>query len=169
MMTRCTSCGKSKRRSGTVPHRLSVGNYEFKGKLPTYICSNKGCGQVTVGFEDMATFELGVAQLLAESGRVSPDAFKFMRKVIGMKAKIIANLLGVAPETVSRWENGGLPVETKAFALLGCMVMDQINGHNNTAFRLSMINFPAQLDSATIKLRGISIRADISKRTWSPR
>ncbi len=63
----------------------------------------------------LAKLDLAAAQWLADAGARSPETFRFMRKTLGLRAADLAELLDVAPETVSRWERGVLPVEHRAF------------------------------------------------------
>lgn len=50
--------------------------------------------------------------------------FRAMRRAAGITARGLADLLGVAPETVSHWERGRLPVPRMAFALLRMLALD---------------------------------------------
>jgi transcriptional regulator with XRE-family HTH domain len=76
------------------------------------------------------------------SGPATGEAFRFMRKVLGIPAIELAELLDVAPETVSRWENGKLPIERRALALLASMVLDRVEGVTTTLERLRSLRDP---------------------------
>ncbi len=47
------------------------------------------------------------AQLRREAGLLSPEEIRDQRKTLGLTQEEFANHLGVAKETVSRWETGG--------------------------------------------------------------
>lgn len=139
---KCIECGKRLKR-GTVVETRDVAGVTFTAELPAEICS--ACDENYVDGEVLARFESMVASELARLGRRTPDAFKFMRKALGLKATELAVLLAVTPETVSRWENGGLQVEPRAFALLGGMAEDALAGRDATLARLRALQEPANV------------------------
>jgi putative zinc finger/helix-turn-helix YgiT family protein len=76
------------------------------------------CGETLFDFEEMGRQEQVLAAALVERGIRAGNEFAFVRKVAGFKGVEIAELFGVRPETVSRWENGdGEIPRTAAFAL----------------------------------------------------
>ena len=160
-MKRCPSCGKSDLRSGTVPHHLTVGEHRFSGRMQGEICN--ACNNSVVGVNDLVMFELGVGELLIRSGQASssPEAFRFMRKSLGMRAVELADLLGVTLETVSMWENGKLPIETRSLALLGCMVIDAITERKITINLLRATRSPTKLTKTTLLLDGVNVWPDV--------
>jgi len=128
--------------------------------MPGEICDT--CGRETVEAKYLVTFELVVAGLFAESGLTStPEAFHFMRHSLGMTAVEMASLFGVTPETVSRWENGKLPIETRSLALLGCMVMDAVNRRKNTMNLLHAVRSPTNMKGIVLVLDGVNVWADV--------
>jgi len=90
-------------------------------------------------------FELLAARWLADDGARSAEAFRFMRKALGLQAVALAELLDSTPETISRWEHGKRPVDARAFALLGVMVADRIAGRNDTRARLEALRSPSKV------------------------
>jgi transcriptional regulator with XRE-family HTH domain len=50
---------------------------------------------------------------------------KWVRKALGYTGAELGALLGVRPETVSRWERDERAVDHTAWALLGLLAMDQ--------------------------------------------
>ncbi|MBI2895513.1 MAG: helix-turn-helix domain-containing protein [Deltaproteobacteria bacterium] len=163
-MKRCPSCGEGRLRKGTARHSLAVGGHRFGGSLPALVCAT--CEESFVSAQHLGTFELGAAMMLASSGQASPDVFRFMRKTVGLRAADLAELLDVKPETVSRWENGHLPVEGRAFALLagivrdrlGAAAGDQFTGRDDTEALLRAVRKPAKVRRA-VKLGGVSVRS----------
>ncbi len=119
---RCVMCGHNPLRAGTVDETVLVGTLRFIAQLPALVCPS--CGEDLVSAETMRGLEQGVAEALACDGVRTPEAFRYMRKAIGLKAVDVAELLDVTPETVSRWENGERQPETRAAKLLGLMVLD---------------------------------------------
>ncbi|HET7506698.1 MAG TPA: helix-turn-helix transcriptional regulator [Kofleriaceae bacterium] len=67
-----------------------------------------------------------------------------MRKALGMKAIELAQAFNVAPETISRWENGQREVDWPEFMLLGFLIDDKLAGRTTTLSRLQALAEPAQ-------------------------
>lgn len=132
-MDRCVQCKHEGLETGQAEDKIRVGERTFTATLPAQVCPQ--CGEVYIGFEDLGRFEQTVAATLAFEGASSSEAFRFMRKAIGMPAVELADLLGVTPETVSRWEHGKRRVERRALALLGSMVLERLEG------RTSMLDY----------------------------
>jgi transcriptional regulator with XRE-family HTH domain len=59
-----------------------------------------------------------------------------LRSVLNLKAKAFAELVGVSPETVSRWENRVRSIDAAAWAHLCSMVLDKAAGTSTTLDRL---------------------------------
>jgi putative zinc finger/helix-turn-helix YgiT family protein len=133
-MERCAMCKHEGLVAGNREDEVEVGHRRFVASLPTRECPS--CGEAYFEHVDLARFELAVASALVSDGDISPEAFRFMRKTIGLQAIELGELLDVTPETISRWEHGKLPVERRALALLGAMVADQEAGASITLDRL---------------------------------
>jgi putative zinc finger/helix-turn-helix YgiT family protein len=150
MASKCTSCGAKRFRTEQVNERLELGDMSFTAMLPAKVCS--ACGDGTFAGDDLHRFELSVARWLADSGVRSPDTFRFMRKALGMRAVDLGKLLDIAAETISRWENGAMPVETRAFALLGALVADRLEGRESTIERLNALRSPIKPPKRATKI-----------------
>jgi putative zinc finger/helix-turn-helix YgiT family protein len=130
--SRCAKCGsEAPPREGTSNETRTVAGYVFVGELRADVCTE--CGELHVAQADLQAFDKKIAAELARFGSRTAEAFRFMRKAIGLKSADLAALFSVKPETVSRWETGALAVETRAFALLGAMVLDSIKNRDTTA------------------------------------
>lgn len=95
---------------------------------------------------DLRRFELSVARRLAEMGVATGEAIRFMRKSVGLTIPQVAGLLDVAPEDVRGWESGDAAISRAAFALLGTMADDALQG-TDTARRYleALTNPPSQI------------------------
>src|SRR5262249_42535841 len=94
-------------------------------RVPAVRCGK--CEEVYLDGPSLGRFDLEVAGRLAGLGSSEPAAFRFMRKAIGMPAEELARWLNVTPMTVSRWENGKVPLDRGALVVLGGMVEDRLN------------------------------------------
>ena len=81
----------------------------------------------------------------ARAGESSGEVMRFMRKAAGLRALELAELLGVTPETVSRWETGKQPLEHRAMAILGSIVVERYEGRNSTLENLKALRNPRKL------------------------
>src|SRR5690349_4794833 len=100
-MARCSECRKGEYRPAMIPDSIEVSGHVFRAELPGVRCDE--CGEVAIDGPSIERFELMAAAHLARSGQVNGPILRFQRKAIGLGAKDLAELLGVAPETVSRW------------------------------------------------------------------
>jgi DNA-binding transcriptional regulator YiaG len=126
-----------------VGDSITVGEHTFKALLPARRCG--GCGAVSFGAGTLERFELRVAAELAKAGASSSEVLRFMRKALQLRAADLAELLDVAPETVSRWETGKLRAEHRTLALLGSLVEDKVEGRSSTMDRLRALREPKPL------------------------
>lgn len=136
-MKRCAKCKSERLRRLRVAETLSVGNFHFEGHVDGIRCV--ACGEEYLDGPDVGRFEVLIASWLAAHGVASREAFRFMRKAIGINAAVLAGLLDVTPETVSHWETGKHGLPRNAVAILGTMVMDHARGSAETVERLRML------------------------------
>ncbi|MBI5480119.1 MAG: type II toxin-antitoxin system MqsA family antitoxin [Deltaproteobacteria bacterium] len=140
MMRKCPVCGEGKLAGGQVERRVKVGRHTFVAAVPARVCD--ACGEGLVSYARAKELELGVAAQLAAIGDASAAAFKYMRKTLAMRATDLAELLGVTPETVSRWETGRVPVDRRALASLAALVRDTRAGSTATLDHLRALAHP---------------------------
>ncbi len=84
----------------------------------------------------MALSSLLVASQLLGMGIANGEAFRFMRKALGLRAADLAGMLGVDAATVSRWETGKVPVDRAALATLAAAATERLDGRDATLERL---------------------------------
>jgi DNA-binding transcriptional regulator YiaG len=133
-MDRCAHCGNRTFRPASAPEVIRVGELEFRAEVPVVEC--RGCGARFADGDARERAAQRTALWLAEQGARTKEAFRFMRKAIGMRAAELAELVGVGPETVSRWETGKRDISHCALALLGQLVIDRIRQRDSFVGRL---------------------------------
>lgn len=143
MAKRCFNCKSTELVAAEHEDRMEVAGHRFTRSVPAMRCAR--CGEETMKGADLETFEVEVAAELARHGELPADAFRFMRRVLGMKAAELGELLDVTPETVSRWENEKQAIERRAAALLSSMVLDKVEGRTSTLDRLKALREPSPL------------------------
>ena len=137
---RCWKCGSATLTESTFHAERKIGGQVFVTELPARKCSS--CGEQTVSGPDLLAFDAAVAGELARSGVSSPDALKFLRKSMALTAAELAELLELRPETISRIENGKMPVDRRTVALVGALALDHLAGRSETADRLRALAHP---------------------------
>ena len=129
---KCPECG-GPLRAKNVDYQFSVGGASFSGDVRALACA--GCGEELTDGAAMAKLELDAAVVLT-GYKPSADAIRFFRSVLNLKGKDFADLVGVAAETVSRWENGVREIDAAAWGHLCSMILDRSNGATTTIDRL---------------------------------
>jgi DNA-binding transcriptional regulator YiaG len=139
MPMKCPTCDvKTERRA--APVQRPVGDHLFVGEVDASACPK--CSEVFYEGDSLRRFEVAVALTLAERGMVSGRAFQFMRRALGMRAVDLAELLDVAPETISRWEAGARDVDRAAWTALAGLVVDRAEGRDRVISILRALGEP---------------------------
>jgi putative zinc finger/helix-turn-helix YgiT family protein len=113
---KCTLCGSHEMRSTrrNVPYRSLPGTVLVD--VEVWECLD--CGDYEVVIPALNELERVLAGFVARKpGRLAPAEVRFLRKHLGWSGAHFARHFGVAPETVSRWENG-TPMGPQAERLL---------------------------------------------------
>src|SRR5213080_468080 len=124
--TRCPTCGKTTFQHATYAARRDLDGRRFTGDVPARKCAS--CGELLISGPGLDAFERAITLELARGGEVGPEGFRWLRRVVGLKAVRLAELLDVTPMQVSRWENGRKPLERRAVALVSALALEQIEG-----------------------------------------
>ena len=84
------------------------------------------CGEFEVAIEQIEDLHKSIAEvLIRKPSRLSAAEIKFLRKYLGWSGADFADYMGTSRETVSRWENGSMPIGTQADRALRLMVVTQ--------------------------------------------
>jgi hypothetical protein len=67
-----------------------------------------------------------MASELARAGLVEREGFRFVRNAIWLRAVDLAQILGVSPNTVTRWEVGIRTLDQEAAAFVAKLVLDAV-------------------------------------------
>ena len=79
-------------------------------------CSS--CGETLFDYDELGRQDALIADALVARGVRTGPEFVFVRKSAGLQAVDVAELFGVRPETVWRWEHGQTAIpRTAAYAL----------------------------------------------------
>jgi len=98
----CLECGASMETT-TGPHRYSRGIDVVLHGIEVRRCPE--CGEEEVVIPKVEELHRAIGQAIARRpGNLRPGEIRFLRTYLGYSSVDFANLLGVTPETVSRWE-----------------------------------------------------------------
>jgi putative zinc finger/helix-turn-helix YgiT family protein len=132
-----TTCRKHDWKPATLAETRTIAGVTFTGHLAAQKCEI--CGETIVSGEVGKRFDLELAGRLAGLGLIAPEAFKFMRKALGLRASDLSQLLGTTPEAVSRWENGVHKIDRATFLALASLVRDRLEQRSWTTETLNAV------------------------------
>lgn len=139
-MLRCHKCDSNRLRRIQHEVKAKIGGVSFRIVEPATECA--ACGEVTVAGEVVRRAELSIAARLAEMGVTHGEAVRAMRGAVGLRSAELAEILGVAAETMSRWETGKSHIDPCAFGVLGGLVEDRLAGRTDTTDRMRSLREP---------------------------
>jgi putative zinc finger/helix-turn-helix YgiT family protein len=144
---KCVTCGHLEMTPGMVDEAVPVGELIFSLRVPALVCPK--CGENYLTADTMGQVDRLVAGALARDGVATSQAFRFMRKAIGLRAVELAELFAVTPETVSRWETGERAPAGEAVKLLALLVVEHLAGRSEALDYLrSLRRAPAEKSGA---------------------
>lgn len=129
-MKKCTGCGATELEKRVEVERLTLDGVVFEKRVKVTACSR--CAETFVNIEALAGFYLHVARQLVKVGVSGPQGFRHLRKAMELQSGELAELLGVTPETVSRWEKGKRSIETVYLKVLQMLARDFFKGTSTT-------------------------------------
>lgn len=81
------------------------------------------CGEEVISIPKVSELHKVLACAVASKpSRLGGDEIRFLRKYLGWSGVQFANIMGIAPETVSRWENSAASMGQTAERMLRLMV-----------------------------------------------
>jgi putative zinc finger/helix-turn-helix YgiT family protein len=102
---RCAKCRGNLRVTGST-HRYVESGLPYVVLHGVSVRKCQECGEGEVAIPNIAGLHRCIAALLvARKSALAATEFRFLRQVLGHSSKDFAKTLGVAPETLSRWEN----------------------------------------------------------------
>jgi putative zinc finger/helix-turn-helix YgiT family protein len=122
---KCDECGGSVTVEREAVRRYDIGglpHIELHGVEVTH-CTT--CGNETIAIPRIGQLHRAIAQAFVTQRRMlAHPEIRFLRKHIGLSGNDFAAVMGVARETVSRWETGSQPMGAVADRLLRMLVVN---------------------------------------------
>lgn len=128
-MKLCRTC-KYEYQTGRVTVTISFGGRTYTRLVRALVCAGCGDEEALIGHAELERAELQVARRIARNGEATPEAFKFMRSVLGYSGAELGALLGVSADTVSRWEREAHNLPRAAWLALVAMIEDKASGRD---------------------------------------
>ena len=103
---KCLECGNTMKKRIVEHHYAECGLKNiFLKNVEELVCPN--CGEEELVIPNMEQLHKLIANHVAvQKQRLLPEEVRFLRSHLGFSGVDFANAIGVAAETVSRWENG---------------------------------------------------------------
>lgn len=130
----------------------TIGPWVFRLRVKAEI--DNRTGELVHPGREVMKASRAIVRELATRGASDGAAFAYMRKAAKLSGKALAELLGVAPETVSRWEHDKEPINRAALAVVGQIALEAIEGRSTTLERLRAAR-EVKAGSVAIDLAGI--------------
>lgn len=134
-MTKCASC----RSSRLLPIEDSVeihvpGDKDGLRVIVDGVRATRceACGEVYTDGPDLGRAELLAALEAVKAGLRDGPTLNWARRTLGLRAVDLAELLDVAPETVSRWENGHRSADRSVWNTLADLLANAVDGNTAT-------------------------------------
>ena len=125
---KCIQCGSNMKedKSGLFPYAsCGLSNVYLKG-IHFQKCSNKECGEEEVAIPNIEGLHELLAQNVASQKNIlRPEEIRYLRTHLGFSGADFAKVMGVTPETVSRWEKGTVNMKEASERLLRVLVLSK--------------------------------------------
>jgi putative transcriptional regulator len=120
----CEDCGRPLTVEHDAVRRYVAGGLPHVELHGVTVTTCPGCGKEGIAIPRMGQLHRVLAEAFVRQPRMlAPVEIRFLRKHIGLSATDLAEQMGVARETVSRWETGAQPMGTVADRLLRLLVV----------------------------------------------
>ncbi len=109
----------------------------------------EACGEVYTDGPDLGRAEVLAALEAVRAGLRDGPTLNWARRALGLRAADLADLLDVAPETVSRWENGHRSADRSVWNTLADLLANAVDGKTET---LDLLRQKARLPKAPLRV-----------------
>jgi putative zinc finger/helix-turn-helix YgiT family protein len=121
---KCEECGGPVRVERDAIRRYLVGGLPHVEVHGVEVTRCTKCGNESIAIPRIGQLHRAIAQAFVTQRRMlAHPEIRFLRKHIGLSGSDFADMMGVARETVSRWETGAQPMGSVADRLLRMLVV----------------------------------------------
>ena len=131
---KCPSCGTEMKATKRDYQYRDAGLHNVILKdLTVYECKN--CREVLPEIPNIKRLHQNIAEfLIKKPSTLSGNEFRFLRKLMQMTSKELAQMLGVTTVTLSRWENNKEKVGSQSDRLLRCFYLAKVSPRKGYVF-----------------------------------
>ena len=150
---KCIHCGAGL-KSTRGAHRYRESGLSNVTLLNVELRTCAACGDREVVIPKIEHLHKVIAQAVSLSpARLRPEEIRVLRKWLGFSAADFARVMGVRPETVSRWENtdGTYPMPPTAERLVRLMVSNQ---DPTTTYPIDLFQLQPKTKPEPLRFRG---------------
>lgn len=150
-VTTCVACGfDGPMEASSSDESVTVCGHTFTGAVPAERCSQ--CGETYTEAEGHRALALSTARALIDAGEVNGAALRFFRHSLGLTGVSLASLLGVSPDTVSRWERDERGVDRLAWVAVAGLILDELEDRPRTRHVLDAMRTPGPPLARSVRL-----------------
>ena len=121
---RCDDCGEQVTTERNAVRRYDIGGLPHVELHGVEVTRCQGCGKEGMAIPRIGQLHRVLADAFVRQRRMlAPVEIRYLRKHIGLSAGDFAQMMGVARETVSRWETGAQPMGAVADRLLRLLLV----------------------------------------------
>lgn len=148
---KCVRCGEAV-QSTRGAHRYTESGLSNVTLLNVELRTCPSCGEREVVIPRIEELHRVIADaLVRDQTRFAPDQVKYLRKWLGYSTADFALVMGVRPETVSRWESkDGYQMPPTAERLLRLMVA---NEEPATKYPIDLFKLQPKIKASPLKLK----------------
>jgi putative zinc finger/helix-turn-helix YgiT family protein len=123
VLMKCTQCDGAMKVTKDARHRYDESGLKNILLMGVEVRRCDECGEIEVAIPALEQLHQLLARtLILKHDRLTADEIRFLRKHLGLTGVGMAARMGVARETVSRWETGAGKMDAPAERLLRMMV-----------------------------------------------
>ncbi len=121
---KCDECGRPVTTEREAVRRYNIGGLPHVELHGVEVTTCPACGKEGIAIPRIGQLHRVLAKAFVTQRRMlAPVEIRFLRKHIGLSGADFAQRMGVARETVSRWEKGATPMGAVADRLLRLLVV----------------------------------------------
>jgi putative transcriptional regulator len=121
---RCDDCGTPVTTERNAVRRYDIGGLPHVELHGVEVATCASCGKEGIAIPRLGQLHRVLAEsFITQRRMLAPVEIRFLRKHIGLSASDFAQMMGVARETVSRWETGANAMGAVADRLLRLLVV----------------------------------------------
>jgi DNA-binding transcriptional regulator YiaG len=141
------------KRKHVLKRRIAGRTYSVV--IPVHVADD---GELVIDGTTAANADLAIASAIASSGPVLGETFSWMRHAVGLQAKVLADLLDVRAESVSRWERGERPMDRAAWLLLADLILERAGK------RLPVLELMTRIASSSAVPKNVNVPMIVAAR-----